>query len=232
MKFVIVNKNYITDQVRGGQQERQLLNDQAILRLNSKNEQYLKEFIKFSEDEIRALNLNTRLRIKNTYDTDESNIFRSTSEKKAGDYDSIVSHNFCDNTTWPSTDNSAYEIKPPSGSIWEVDRSEAQFSNDFVPDPTSEEEIHLEYYVWLPDGTEDLAVTKKFKNRRNLFEIGNEHFYSPPDNLTTLKFNQPVKLTLHGDKTVGKLSKMVIKTNADKEITGSYGTVSVVVVYE
>jgi hypothetical protein len=232
MRFVIVDKNFITPNIRGGNKERPLLNDQAIIRVNSKNEELLKNYIKFTEDEIRSLNLNTKLKIRNTYGTDNSNLTRATSEKPSGDYNSIVSHNFCDNNTWPSTDNSVFEVKPPIGKIWHIDRSEAQFSDNFDLGDKTDAELILEYYIWLPDGSEFNVQTITFDSIYRLFEIGNEHFYCPPKNISTLKFNQPVKLSLYGDQKTNALSKMVIKTKNNVELTGNYGTVSMVSINE
>jgi hypothetical protein len=57
MKFVIINKDMVTNKIRANQQERLLPNGQVILRVNDNNEDYLTDYIKYSEDEIRSLDL-------------------------------------------------------------------------------------------------------------------------------------------------------------------------------
>jgi hypothetical protein len=55
-KFVLINKNIITDELRGGQLEAPFSGENYILRVNSKNEKHLDKYIKYTQDEILALN--------------------------------------------------------------------------------------------------------------------------------------------------------------------------------
>jgi hypothetical protein len=57
LSFVILDKNIITEKIRDGKQERILPNGQAILRVTKNNEDFLNSFIKYTEDEIRSLDL-------------------------------------------------------------------------------------------------------------------------------------------------------------------------------
>lgn len=51
-QFVVVNKNFITDSLLGGQQAAYLNDSQSIIRVNNQNQDLLKEFIKYSEEEV------------------------------------------------------------------------------------------------------------------------------------------------------------------------------------
>jgi hypothetical protein len=157
---------------------------------------------------------------------DNIDIIKRSIVKPSGNYNSIVSHNYCDSLSWES--DSSFTIKPPVDKIWHIDRSEAQFSDNF--DLSSTNKLILEYYAWIGNGAEAIAETLEFDSIYRLFEIGNEHFYCPPKNLSTLKFNQPTILSLYGSEKVGELSKMVIRTSSDNELTGDYGSVSVVAI--
>jgi hypothetical protein len=74
MKWVILDKDFITEQIRAGQQERVLSNGQALLRVNSKNESFLIDFKKYTADEIALLNLDqqSKLKSKHSNDIDDS----------------------------------------------------------------------------------------------------------------------------------------------------------------
>jgi hypothetical protein len=67
MKWVIINKNAITKKIKAGQIERELPNGQALIRVNENNEEYLTDFIKYSIEEILALDLKEKKTLHNSY---------------------------------------------------------------------------------------------------------------------------------------------------------------------
>jgi hypothetical protein len=54
-KFVIIDNNLITQSTKGGQQPAVFNDSQSVIRVNESNEQELKEFIKYTSDEILSL---------------------------------------------------------------------------------------------------------------------------------------------------------------------------------
>jgi hypothetical protein len=53
--FVVINNNLLTEATKGGQSPARLNDTQSILRVNKKNEEILKEYIKYSSEDILAL---------------------------------------------------------------------------------------------------------------------------------------------------------------------------------
>lgn len=58
-KWAIVDKDFVTDEIRGGNEERILPNGQALIRVNKNNESALQNFKKYTESDIFSLDLNS-----------------------------------------------------------------------------------------------------------------------------------------------------------------------------
>ena len=155
-----------------------------------------------------------------------------STEKPTGNFSTKISHNFCDNTTWAvSASDSTYELRPGSGEIMIVSKSEVQFIHDLAFDGQS---LTLEYHAWVAPATTMAIEMINFTSILTLFEYGNEHFYSPaigtemPHGLTTVQFNQHKQLMFHGDEKLGSLAFLRVVTSGHTEIGGSYATASFV----
>lgn len=155
-------------------------------------------------------------------------------DKPSGDFTTLITHNFCDNSTWINgTNNSTWELVPSgAGKILDVIKAEVQFEHDLSISPT---ELYLDYFVHHPSspGAPLLGQRITFDSTRGLFELGNEHYHAPslPEistGLTTIVFNYANKLSFHGNEVFGSLAFLRISTKNNDEITGSYSTVGFV----
>lgn len=109
-KYVIVETDILTEATKGGFEPRELANGQAVLRVGESNEDLLKDYKKYTADEILNFEVNDEdvtLTDKLKSKTEASIITDSlgrqivASEKASGkNFDSICSHDFCDKTTW------------------------------------------------------------------------------------------------------------------------------------
>lgn len=154
--------------------------------------------------------------------------------KPVGDYNTMVSHNYCDNTTWSATSDSSWVLEPSAGEIISIDKSEVQFSHNLQFESNS---IQLNYYIWHPVEGSIIGQTLTFSSLYSLFEIGNAHWHCPaigteiPHGLTTIEFAQKTVLELYGDQPTDgtvKLHKVEVKILADHELTGDYVSASFV----
>jgi hypothetical protein len=151
-------------------------------------------------------------------------------EKPSGNFNTIISHNLCDNTTWGGS-SSSWELVPAEGKILFADKAEVQFEHDVSISPNT---MYLEYYAWVGGGANMIVQQFEFNNIRDIFELGNDHYHAPamPElstGLSTIVFNYASKLKFYGTDTPGQLYKLVIRTDGDNEITGSYASVALVV---
>lgn len=163
---------------------------------------------------------------------DSSGLPRIATEKSSGNFNTEVTHNLCDNSTWPSLTDSSWELLPSANKIIELVKAECQFEHDVLLSGTTE--LYLDYYIWLPDGSEMLADRRTFKTLRDVFELGNEHYYCPaiptelPTGLTTISFTYPQKLKLYGTQKDFSLKKLVVSLKDNTAVGGSYVTVGFV----
>ena len=164
---------------------------------------------------------------------DSSNTHIFGSQKTTGNFDTTITHNWCDNTSWVvSTSDSTWKLEPSSGKIIDVVKAEVQFEHDLS---IGTSDIHLDYYVWHPSspGTPILGQRITFDNARTLFEYGNSHYHAPalpelPNGLTTIVFDYANKLSFNSNEVYGDLAYLQITTEAHAEVTGSYATVGFV----
>lgn len=147
--------------------------------------------------------------------------------KEERDFNTIVSHNFCDNATWVNgTTDSSWEIQPNTGKRLALSRSEIQFKHDL---DLTNNQVKLDYYAWVGAGQQAVVQTITFNTVENIFELGNAHYESSLFNgLTTVQFNQEYQLVLYGSETVGELSRVHVYSDQHNEVTGSYVTASFV----
>jgi hypothetical protein len=163
---------------------------------------------------------------------DTSNIPILALQKPVGDFDTIITHNFCDNASWPQTNDSSWILSPSAGEVFRVQKAEVQFEHD-VNISGNSDELYLDYYAWVGGGAKALAQRITFKHIRDIFEYGNAHYHAPslPEithGLSTVIFDYANKLSFYGDDTPGSLAYLEISTKNDAQITGSYATVGFV----
>lgn len=172
---------------------------------------------------------------------DNSGVPLSASEVPSGDFDTVVSHNFCDNTTWTTTTDSSFELAPPSGKIYTLEKSEVQFEHSLQISGVTK--LFIDYYIWHPSypGTPVVGKTIEFDSIRSIYELGNDHFHSPainteiPDGMSTIQFNYRRALKFYGNETSLELAKLGLRLEADGngdhiEAGGTYATVGFVIV--
>lgn len=150
-------------------------------------------------------------------------------KKPDGQSRTVISHNYCDNTTWPATDNSLWQIAPPPGKIWNVLRAEVQFSHDIemaTLTPTAEA-MSLEVMAG------GFAVDSKlFPSIASIFDLGNDHFSTPAGvildgnpGMTTVRFDYQDTIVLRSSLAMSMDFQLV----ADIELGGTHCTVSAIV---
>ena len=171
--------------------------------------------------------------------TDVEGIPKAAVEKPVRDFNTVVTHNFADTSTWVvSPTDSTWQLKPSSGVNYQIVKSECQFEHDIVLNSTNE--LYFNYYVWHPAHPTDaiLGLTITFDHIRRLFELGNQHYHCPAirtqisSGLTTIEFSYPSKLLLLGDRPaspIGELAYIEIQTKGHNSLGGSYATVGFVV---
>lgn len=162
--------------------------------------------------------------------TDSSGLPVFAQEKASGDFNTYISHNFCDSTSWSSPTDSSWELVPSEGKVLSVDKAEVQFHHDM---DIGAQELVLEYHAWVAPGTTMAVQTIRFGHTNDLFALGNDHYHAPalpqiPTGLSTIVFNYAAKLRFYGSERLGSLYKLVAKEASDTEITGTYATIGMV----
>lgn len=155
-------------------------------------------------------------------------------DKVIGNFSTKITHNYCNNTSWPSSNDSSWELKPGAGKIWTLNKAEVQFQHDL---DLSGNTIYIDYYAWVGGGSEAVVEQIAIDSVVKIYELGNEHYYSPalpgfinPNvGLSTVVFNYIAQLVLYADDTPGSLSKVKIYTQNDSQVTGSYATVGFII---
>ena len=162
-------------------------------------------------------------------------------ENPSGDFDTLVSHNWCDKNTWAiSTTDSTWTVEPSAGKVIEIGKSEVQFEHDVSISGVTK--LFIDYYIWHPlyPGTPVVGKTVEIDSAQKIFELGNAHYHAPaigteiPNGMTTVQFNYRRALTLHATEKALALAKIVFRLEADGsgnhiEAGGSYCTVGLVV---
>ena len=152
--------------------------------------------------------------------------------KPVNDFSTIVSHNFCDDSSWVSPGNSVWDLAPTENSVLVVEKAELQFENDLN---VGESDIYLDYYIWHPDSVETPVLAQRITidTARSIFELGNEHYFSTnlpeiPNGLTTVVFSYISSLSFYANYTPMQLAFLRISTKDNAVVSGSYATVSFV----
>lgn len=174
-------------------------------------------------------------------------------DKGTQDFDTLISHDWTDNTTWPATNDSVwmFEASATTKQIKMV-KSEVQFSHDVkLGTQTTPGELYFDIWVYNPlydsqqatdpddptfvpgvsSGNPLRFLFKRtvFASIRDVFNYGNDHFtmnatVDGVPSITTVKFNYDQAIVLRGDQ--GAQVRFSLKSDAPMD--GTYCTVSVV----
>lgn len=176
-------------------------------------------------------------------------------DKGREDFDTLISHNFCDKDDWADENNSCWVVEA-SGTDKRalVSKTEVQFTHDVkLAAATPKGEFYCEFWAFNP--LVDLGQTIDpddrsfvpgvstgnplrfmvrqyvYKSIRDVFNYGNDHYTMPvavddlTTGLTTVQFNYDKIVELDGDKGI----QMRFCMKDDEEMVGQFATVSVVV---
>lgn len=147
-----------------------------------------------------------------------------------GDFNTYVSHNLCDNTTWSATNNSLWALAPTAGNVMYLKKAEVQFTHDVkLKDVTT---LYFDTYAYNPLDLPNKVLVDRvsYASLKNVFERGNEHFHAPgfasagelTSGLTTVQFNYPRSLPLKSSQGV----EVRLSTEGHTEVIGEYCTVA------
>jgi len=147
--------------------------------------------------------------------------------KPDGDSKTLISHNFCDKTTWADPNDSTWTVEPPSGFRYLLQKAEVQFSHDVQLETLATPgEMHSEIFYQgasLPDHH------KIFKSIMDVFDLGNKHHtmnatVDGVPGVTTVVFDYTDSIVLESAAQM----KMVFSTLNNLELGGKHCSVSVV----
>lgn len=155
------------------------------------------------------------------------------SQKAVGDFNTVVTHNFCDSSTWNNASDSSFIIGPGDGEIWKFVKGETQFSGDMAISPNI---FYINYYVWVnPDIPPIKGRVVPFGNKSDIFDLGNKHYSSPtqeelPTGMVTVEFDYPTSLVFYGSYHHMQLAYMEFVLENHTQLAGQKATVSMVTV--
>lgn len=94
--------------------------------------------------------------------------------KPEGQAKTYVSHNFCDNSTWPATNDSKWSLTPASGKKYRVLKAEVQFSHDVqMASHTNPKQMKLDV---MAGGSAIPDESKVFSSITDVYDLGNKHY--------------------------------------------------------
>lgn len=175
-------------------------------------------------------------------------------DKGTDNFDTVVSHDLTDTTTWPATNNSLWIIEPSDATKKVIVlRSEVQFSHDVqLETMTTPGEIFFDIWAYNPlydsqqatdpdDPTFVPGVSTgnplrflykrtPFTSIKDVFDYGNDHYSMNAtvdgiSGVTTVRFNYDQAIVLDGSAG----SQIRFSTKNDLPLSGTYCTVSFVI---
>lgn len=144
-----------------------------------------------------------------------------------GEFDSVVSHDFTDETTWPATNDSTFKLAPTAGKKLEIKKAEVQFSHDI--NFAGGSNLHFEIWVYNPA---DLPNKVKYEERvyksvRDVVDLGNDHYTMPPvdgvaTSITTVQFNYARMIQLKSSQG----AELRCRISDDTPYSGTYCSIT------
>lgn len=176
-------------------------------------------------------------------------------DKGSHSFDTIISHDWTDSSTWPATDNSVWIVQPSApDKILLLTKSEVQFTHDVkIASQTVPGSMYFDIWVYNPlvdtgqtidaddpsfvpgvsTGNPLRFLYKRYEytSIKDVFNFGNEHFTMPSAvdgmsaGITTVQFNYEQHVELRGDQG----SQIRFSLKDDLPLDGGFCTVSVVI---
>lgn len=165
-------------------------------------------------------------------------------------FETYISHNFCDNTSWAS--NSTFVFKPASGNVMDIPKAEVQFSHDVaLASQTTPGEMYFDTWVYNPlfnpqnpqDPDDESFVPgvssgnplhflyerKVFKGLKDVFDLGNDHYTMNANvdgipGVTTVRFDYDQLFVLKSSQG----AEIRVSLKDDQPMDGNFCTVSLV----
>ena len=149
--------------------------------------------------------------------------------KPDGESRTYISHNFCDDTTWPAANNSAWELDSVVLGLGKlkVYRAEVQFTHDVeLSTQTTPGEMEMDV---IAGGSPVPSEAKVFKSLLDVFDLGNKHYSMDATvdgipGLTTVQFDYTDAIIL--DPALGMKIRFQMKNHA--KMGGTHCSVSLV----
>ena len=150
-----------------------------------------------------------------------------------GDFDSVVSHNFADNSTWDDPLNSEFWVLPDAGKVKFLRKAEVQFTHDI--ELAGITELYFDILAYNPADLPNRILVQRitYASIKDVLNFGNAHFTMPAvDNLTssvtTVQFNYPRSIPLNANQGLA----VRLSTQNNLPCNGQFVTVSFVTAQE
>jgi len=183
--------------------------------------------------------------------TDSDNKLNTVSNKGNGDFETYLTHDFTDTSSWPAVDDSVFVLEPPASTIYRLDKAEVQFTHDIAMSGVTE----LYFDVWAYNPLVDLGSAidaddptfvpgvssgnplrflverQTYKSIKDVLNKGNEHFTIPyaldgmSHGMTTVQFNYPKWIELKSSQG----AQVRVSTKDDDKMNGEFCTISFLV---
>lgn len=149
-----------------------------------------------------------------------------------GDFNSFVSHDFCQSSSW-NNGQSEWILEPPQGRVMFLKKAEVQFTHDVQIAGLTE--LYFDIMAFNPADLPNRVVVQRvaYKSIKDVLNIGNSHYTMPAvDDIqhasTTVQFNYPRAIPLKSSQ--GMQVRLSLKDNV--AISGEFCTVSFVTAEE
>lgn len=180
-------------------------------------------------------------------------------DKNNQSFNTVISHNYCDNSTWPSVTDSQWIVEPSAVTKFlELSRAEIQFTHDIkFKSSTTPKEFYYDVWLYNPLFDDQLTVDADdptfvpgvssgnplrflykryiYKSLMDVFNYGNNHYSMPfsvdglASGVTTIQFNYDQIIVLDGSQ--GTQIRFSIEDNVQMESGAgeSFFTISTVI---
>jgi hypothetical protein len=163
--------------------------------------------------------------------TEKSHIPKVAVVTDEGDFDTFITHDLTDNTTWPGADNSTYVLSPAAGKTLYIKKAEVQFTDDAkMSTASTPTELYFDTYMYYPPADAVVLVRRiTYKSIRDVYNYGNAHYESTAcDGLTgkiiTVQFNYPKRIPIISSQQM----RVEISLKDHQPLEGQFTTISFV----
>lgn len=147
-----------------------------------------------------------------------------------GTFNSYITHDWCDNSTWPSANDSEYILEPSAGKLLRLKKAEVQFSHDIGLSGVTE--LYFDIMAYDPNNLPNRQIVERvtYKSIKDVLNVGNAHFSTPvaldgmTNAMTTVQFNYPRSIDLYASSGM----QIRLSTQNHTAMNGEFCTVSFV----